>query len=70
MSITETATATNKLEQQQQQQHDHRQDDASDMEKKLKSKVETSKNFIIKCYHQAQFYWDAIKVNLINLWQL
>ncbi|KAG2192846.1 hypothetical protein INT46_010873 [Mucor plumbeus] len=66
MPAIETATATNRLE--QQQQHHHQQDDAFDTENK--SKMETSRNFIMKLCHQAQFYWDAIKVNLINFWQL
>ncbi|KAK4513639.1 uncharacterized protein ATC70_005643 [Mucor velutinosus] len=65
---TETATNTNsnaKPNHQQQQSHHN----ASDTEKKLQSKLESYKHFALKMYHQAQFYWDAIKVNLVHLWQ-
>ncbi|KAG1058811.1 hypothetical protein G6F42_028531 [Rhizopus arrhizus] len=62
---TETTTNTNvKSNHQQQSKYN-----ASEMEKKLQSRVESCKHFVMKMYHQAQFYWDAIKVNLVHLWQ-
>ncbi|GAN03651.1 hypothetical protein MAM1_0045d03106 [Mucor ambiguus] len=65
---TETTTTTNsntKPKHLQQQSFDN----ASDMEMKLQSKMESYKNFVVKMYHQVQSYWDAIKTNLFHLWQ-
>ncbi|KAF1801734.1 hypothetical protein FB192DRAFT_1374373, partial [Mucor lusitanicus] len=68
---TETTTHNNsnaKINHHQQQQQQPYYN-ASDMERKLQSKMESYKHFAVKMYHQAQFYWDAIKVNLVHLWQ-
>ncbi|KAL7323998.1 hypothetical protein PS15p_210578 [Mucor circinelloides] len=62
---TETATNANvKSNHQQQSKYN-----ASEMEKKLQSRMESCKYFVMRMYHQAQFYWDAIKINLVHLWQ-
>ncbi|CAO3656136.1 unnamed protein product [Mucor fragilis] len=65
---TKTTTDTNingKANHQSQPSHYN----ASEMEKKLQSKLESCKHVAVKMYHQSQFYWDAIKINLVHLWQ-
>lgn len=69
-TTTETTTHTNgNVKPNHQQQQQEPRYNTSDMEKKLHSKMESYKQFVVKMYHQAQFYWGAIKVNLVHLWQ-